>query len=61
MKEEIEFKNSTEMNQYYRAMMSEEARVEEDFVACLGGVAFFVISFLVGIVSLFGLWMVSLI
>lgn len=61
MEEEFEFKNSTEMNQYYRAMMSEEARAEEDFVAWLGGVASLVISFLVGIISLFGLWMVSLI
>lgn len=61
MEEEIEFKNSTEMNQYYRAMMSEESREEEDLVAFIGGAAFFVIGFLVGMITLFGLWMVFLI
>ena len=45
--DEPEFKSSTEMNQYYRAMMSEEARAEEDFVICVGIATIFVIGFLV--------------
>ena len=61
MEKEIEFKNSTEMNQFYRAMMSEEAKVEEDLVIFIGAVAFYVIGFLVGMITLFGLWVVSLI
>ena len=50
-----------ELDLHYRAMMSEEAKAEEDLVAWIGMISFFVVGFLVLLVLSLGavfLWMV---
>lgn len=61
MEKEIEFKNSTEMNQFLRAVALQEDKDMQFMQVCTGAVVFYVMGFLIGSIALFGLWVVSLI